>query len=286
MLNQVTGGKAPQEVESEVQEEQIAQETVKPFDTNELVNTLAIMQKENTTALVNAFNEQLVNLQNQLATTLNESLGGLKEPFAKALEATMQTQNTTKQQFSSKQQEWQDAESKLRSELEQQREITAKQEASLQNILKEHEKLSQQFLLEKEIAKNALMEKQLAEALTKHKVKPVLVPAVSALMRQQLTFKEATNTAFIGEVPVDVAIANWLVTEEGSAFKEAPQTTGGSNVKTGVSDPYSPKVAQSEVDAYFVDKKTRSPNLTKLFKNRHDPVAIEAARQAGVNLSN
>lgn len=286
MVNQVTGSKAPQEAEIEIQEESITQEIVKPFDTNELINTLAIMQKENTNALVNAFNEQLVNLQNQLATTLNDSLGSLKEPFTKALEASMQTQTTTKQQFSSKQQEWQDAESKLRSELDQQRGITAKQEASLQNILKEHEKLSKQFLLEKETAKNALMEQQLASALAKHKVKSVLVPAASALMRQQLTFKEATNTAFIGEVPVEVAIANWLVTDEGSAFKEAPQTTGGSNVKTGISDPYSPKVAQSEVDGYFVDKKLKTPNLTKLFKNKHDPVAIEAARQANVNLSN
>lgn len=94
---------------------------------------------------------------------------------------------------------------------------------------KEIEKF-QKSLTEKDSAiQNYLIENGLSDAMLKANVRPEMMPAVKAMLRQQAAIKAEGSeyVALMGEKPLAEAVLEWAQSDAGKPFVIAPDNSGG-----------------------------------------------------------
>lgn len=97
------------------------------------------------------------------------------------------------------------------------------------NSVKEIEKF-QKAIGEKDSAiQNYLIENGLSDAMLKANVRPEMMPAVKAMLRQQAAIKAEGSeyVALMGEKPLPEAVLEWAQSDAGKPFVVAPDNSGG-----------------------------------------------------------
>lgn len=114
----------------------------------------------------------------------------------------------------------------LQQELENLREVSAKAEKVHQ---KEVESLTQKLAAREAVLKGSVLENGLAEAMLKANVKPDLMPAVKAMLKERAALTEDGEgfKALMGDKPLSEAILEWASSDEGKPFVLAADSSGG-----------------------------------------------------------
>lgn len=107
--------------------------------------------------------------------------------------------------------------------------LKADMDKALKAHAKEVEKLTGQLSKKDSALQSHLIDNGLGEAMLKAGVKPELMPAVKAMLKQQATLKEDGDdfTALMGDKPLAEAVLEWAGSDEGKAFVTAPDNSGG-----------------------------------------------------------
>lgn len=100
-----------------------------------------------------------------------------------------------------------------------------------QNDLKD---ATEELNIERTTATESLVKSNLTEELTKAKVAPAFIPAVTALLRPQVVVKVegGEKKVFVGDKPLSEHITNWSQSDEGKAYVSAT-INGGTGAPGG-----------------------------------------------------
>lgn len=115
---------------------------------------------------------------------------------------------------------------RLQSELETLRDASAKAEKAAQSTI---ESLTKKLEGKDGALKNYLIDSGLSEAMLKANVKPDLMPAVKAMLKERAALVEDGDAykALMGEKPLAEAILEWAASDEGKPFVLASDSSGG-----------------------------------------------------------
>lgn len=107
----------------------------------------------------------------------------------------------------------------LRESLEKTQKLSAGEVEKLQKALSEKDGAIQSYLIDN----------GLADAMLKANVRPEMMPAVKAMLRQQTSVKAdgSEYQALMGEKPLLEAVTEWAQSDAGKPFVMAPDNSGG-----------------------------------------------------------
>jgi len=217
------------EQNKETQNVEQTNEPVEQANSSVLIEQFVQISKAQTEAIQTTLKTGLESLAN----SFSEGLTGLGERQKQVLDnlvnSSQQVATSAKSTLHTKQVEWQQAEELLKKELKEQYDAHANTVQSLQALQNQHNELQLKIDQQRQLAVNAKMEKDLVTSLTGVEIQPALMEAAVALFKQQLSYKESADATFIGDVPIQTAIQNWVKTK-GTAFVKPPMTTGGTTV--------------------------------------------------------
>lgn len=93
----------------------------------------------------------------------------------------------------------------------------------------ELEKLTKALSEKDGAIQNYLIDNGLADAMLKANVRPEMMPAVKAMLRQQTSIKAEGSEyqALMGEKPLSEAVIEWAQSDAGKPFVVAPDNSGG-----------------------------------------------------------
>jgi predicted phage tail protein len=249
----------------------------------DVVNLLSVISKESNDALklqAQTMNEGFASL----GTTLGDLIASIKQvsdnqaagyqELLKAKDSTVQTATSALTKKDAELQELQATfETKLKTVADTYSVKTTEQETKYQQLLADHQKLSEAFQKEHQQAENALKSSELTKLISSPEANiiPQLRNAAYSLFVSKLNIRHSDNgkVVFAEDVPLVTAFNQWLESNEGKAFRQ-PATTSGA-VATGNNNH---PVSSTDIDKYFDNGVL---NITKASK---DAATSQAARDA------
>lgn len=116
----------------------------------------------------------------------------------------------------------------IRDQLDKTQKLSTSEMDRLQKVLSEKDGAIQSYLIDN----------GLADAMLKANVRPEMMPAVKAMLRQQTAIKAEGSEylALMGDKPLSEAVVEWAQSDAGKPFVAAPDNSGGGAAGGSVSN--------------------------------------------------